>query len=134
VTSGNSSLAMWRTSSNSSVRVPPAGIVPVAAPSNPYGTSTPGVLRPSERRNTTRYRLTVISLFGLGAGTVVAPMSFGDIRSVTRPRSLKIVGHGLEVLQPPPVVTLVTTSDSSVPEYAPGVGAPRDASNWSMTR
>ena len=48
--------------------------------------------------------------------------------------SLKIVGHGFVVLQPPPVVTFVTTSDSSVPVYGPGVGAPREPVNWSITR
>ena len=32
----------------------PGPTVKVTAPSNAYGTSTPGVLRPSERRKTTR--------------------------------------------------------------------------------
>jgi hypothetical protein len=60
-------------------------------------------------------------------------MFLGDMRSVTRPESLKMVGHGLVIVQPPPDVTFVTTSEINVPEYTPGVGAPLDASSWSIT-
>src|SRR5262249_53920451 len=132
--SGASCLAMLRTRMNPSVSVLPAGTVPVAAPSNSYGTSTPGVLRPSDRMYLTGYWVIVTSLFVVGCSGVVLPISFSDARSVTCPLSPKIVGHGLVGEHGNGCVTLVMTSEKRVSDSGNGVAAPRMAFILSITR
>src|SRR5438046_9107184 len=90
--SGDSCFATFLTSSKPSVSDPPAVMVPVAAPSNGYGTSTPGVFRPSARVYSTWYRVMVTSLLVVGASPVT---SLSGARRVTDPLSPKMVGHGL---------------------------------------
>ena len=80
----------------------------VKPPSNPYGTSTPGVFRPSARLKVTRYRVNVISFSvdeeatSLGINHLVAQMTSGksaykllpqppDIAVVAEPTLLDIV-------------------------------------------
>src|SRR6187402_3392670 len=97
-------------------------MVKVTAESKGYGTSTPGVLRPSERRNVTRYLLIVTAFTALG----VVRMSFMTKRIVTCPASLKMVGLSS---------TIVRTSDCSVPEKVPTLpDAPDAPVSDSMTR
>ena len=93
-TSGDSSFAMCRTSSKPRPRDAPAPTVPVTPPSKPYGTSTPGVFRPSARRKSTRYLLIVTSLFDDGDVSRPPAMFLRLSLSDTLPVSLKIVGHG----------------------------------------
>jgi hypothetical protein len=60
--------------------------VKVTAPSNAYGTSTPGVFRLSERWNSTRYRLTVIRLLVVGLAALKLASCIAAV-IVTRPLS-----------------------------------------------
>src|SRR5690348_6664952 len=94
-TSGGSCFATLRTRTNDRLRVPPTDTVAVAAPSNAYGTSVPGVFRPSLRRYATWYLVIVTSLFVVGADGVPAVVTFfGARRRSARPPSAKIVGQG----------------------------------------
>src|SRR5271169_1254036 len=90
-TSGDSTFAWLRTRTKPSVNEAPVATVPVAAPSNAYGTSTPSTARPSARRYATWTLVIVTWLFVLGATL----MSLGARLSVTEPGSVKKVGHGL---------------------------------------
>src|SRR5262245_4976048 len=127
--SGASCFAVWRTMSNPAVTSPSSGTVKVSPESIGCGTSTPGVLRPSVRRYTTRYRVNVTWLSALGAaGTPGTPGSFSTSDIVTAPTSLKVVAHGVVVEQGSGVVTNVMTSERSVPPMASG-SAPDAASS-----
>ncbi len=123
--SGASSFALFRTTSNARSNVPDAGTVAVAPLSKAYGTSTPSTLRPSVRRNATCTCEIVTSLFVLGATVLpAAPMSLGERRSVATAVSEKIVGHGVASVHGAGVVTSVMTSDASGTPGWPGVAAP----------
>src|SRR5260221_3534652 len=133
-TSGASSFAIVRTRVNVRVSVPDGGTVPVAAPSNANGTSTPGVFSPSERRYSTWYRVMVTALLVVGAlGVAGLPTSFSERLRMTCPGSPKIVGHGFARLQTPPDVTSVRTSELSVPVKVAGL-LPGAAPSWLTTR
>src|SRR5690349_13820071 len=132
--SGDSCFAVWRTISKPSCRVPPAGIVPVTAPSIGYGTSTPGVLRPSARTYSTVTRLIVTSLFVVGVNPAAPPTSFSGARSVTEPVSSKTVGHGFADEHGAGVVALVMTSDSRFEVAWVTDDPPRTAPSVSITR
>ena len=130
--SGDSCFATFLTRSKPSVSDPPAGMVPVAAPSNEYGTSAPGVFRPSARVYSTWYRVMVTSLLVVGATPLTTFLS--GARRTTDPVSPKIVGHGAAVVQGAGEVTLVITSETRIVVPAPGVAAPREPVSESITR
>ena len=87
----------------------------MAAPSNAYGTSTPGTLCPSERTYSTWYCVSVMKLFEVGAfGDVDEPGSLRASLNAACPGSVKIVGTWFTT-----VMTSELTTVPNVPGLAP---------------
>src|SRR3954467_10931223 len=96
-----------RTSVNGTVVVPDT--VAVTPPSNAYGTSTPCVLRPSDRTYSTWYCVSVIELFTDGwFGDVGDPGSLSASVIVARPWSDAIDCRAV-------IGSTLSTSDSRMP-------------------
>src|SRR6516164_10418830 len=112
---GDSSFATALTSTKENVSCPEVGTVAVAEPSNGYGTSMPGWLRPSARMYSTCTRLIVTALLDVGvAGELVVPTSLSASDRTAWPPSLYTVAHGFCIEQVPPDVTSTRTSDDNV--------------------
>src|SRR5437868_3301088 len=73
---------------------------------------------------------TSVGLFGAAA----VPGSFSAMCIVASPRSLKMVGHGAEVVHGAGDVTFVMTSEDSGFPAVPRVAAPRMPASESMIR
>src|SRR5437867_13381899 len=94
---GDSSFAVIRTSSKLTCVGELEDTVAVTAPSQAYGTSTPGVPRPSARVYSIWTRLMVMALNWLGAAWALGFLSARCMAAC--PESPNTVGHGLAGVQ-----------------------------------